>query len=207
MNTNDKEQYAFFREVGTICDKPLILYNIPSFVKSEISLNVVGKLLKDDMIAGLKETTSNVSRYRSLMEFKEIKEDFALYTGFPGLIDIALYLGFNGAVLGVSNIIPGLCKSVYTEWTSGNIDKAKESQRDIIKICNIISNINKKDVYSSIPATKLILKEMGIFETALQVEPYLPLQSDDTGLLLEVVRLISESESPNIKKCVCNCMN
>jgi dihydrodipicolinate synthase/N-acetylneuraminate lyase len=193
---NPPEQTGYFLEIAGFSDRPVYIYNIPSFLNSDIQIDVIRELIKDPIICGVKESTADIIRYQLLAELKNARPDFTLFTGHPRLIEIALHLGFDGAVLGMANLIPKVCRSLYQYWTAGAVGKTKDIQNSISSIFSRISAIDSvKMVYSSIAVTKYLLKEMGILNNAQMVRPSLVFEPQNPELTAVLAEWIIEAES------------
>ena len=165
------EQLHYYQSLTGLTNRPLVLYNIPAFTRSEIQVSVLSELLACPQIIGLKESSGNVIRWRELAALKAQRPDFRLMTGHPALVDIALELGFDGAVLSVANIMPGLCKALHTAFLAQDFAKTRMLQQTMLEIHNRIAAMIGGS-YASIAPIKLVLRQLGLFETAEMVPPY-----------------------------------
>lgn len=135
---NEKGLISYFSDLRKI-DLPIYLYNIPSYIGFNVSINVIEKLIEDGILDGMKYTTTDfVSFLNYLINLKELNKQFKIFIGEDRVILPAIINGADGSVSGVSNVIPELVSSLYNEFEKGNLLKAVEIQRIIIKLANVI---------------------------------------------------------------------
>lgn len=118
-----KEYYQRLGKIGI----PMIVYNVPSRTGLMIELSTIKDLIYScDMIYGIKESTSDVSRIISLA--KICSGRIALYSGEDGLNYIFYCLGANGCISVSANVCPQKVQNVYEYMQKGDYRAALREQ-------------------------------------------------------------------------------
>jgi Dihydrodipicolinate synthase/N-acetylneuraminate lyase len=118
----------------------LFLYNIPSFAGYNVPLRIVEKLAEEEVLNGMKySTTDFVSFLKYLKGLKGVNKNFKVFIGEDRMILSALIYDADGAVSGISNLVPELVTNLFLEFDRGNIQKAIEIQRMVNKLVDVVS--------------------------------------------------------------------
>lgn len=191
----EDEQFGFFLELQAVADRPVIAYNIPSFVKSSLSIDVVERLSESGMLAGIKESTDNPERYGSLAKIVSRFPCFRVFTGHPSMIITAHKLGFAGIVVGLSNVIPKSCVAVDRLWTAGSEQSAKDLYADILEVFEAIFDLRNLDGYNnSLPIIKAVAAELGLISCPNLLPPYEPARRRHWDRIVSVCERIKSLE-------------
>lgn len=194
--TNAEEQSAFFAAVCGRADRPVLAYNIPSFVKSDIALSVIEKMASHERFAGVKESGADMARYKKLMSIKSEHPELSFFTGCSHLMDVAYSLGYDGGVVGLANVTPTLCSMWHTLYMRGDDDGAKAVQAAILRVLDRING--RRAAYgqaTTLAVSKAILKALGIIRESAMVAPYGPVHPDRESEISEMCELICAEES------------
>ncbi|MFF2653942.1 dihydrodipicolinate synthase family protein [Streptomyces sp. NPDC058045] len=116
----EDELYAHFGAVAGAVDVPVIAYNVPVRTPRALSQELQERLVRDGVIAGIKDSSGDLSAGRLLC--RALAGTAArVYTGGELTLDSALAAGFHGIVPGFANILPG---PAVTMWEhAGRKDK------------------------------------------------------------------------------------
>lgn len=154
---------AYFSEIAAAVDLPIFLYDNPVLTKNPIHPETVVELRRRiPAIAGIKESNQDIFNLQTLIDLTSDEEDFSVLTGSEFLIVVALQMGCSGFVGGLHNVCPHMAVELYDAYCSGNLQKARELQKDLINTWQIFK-------YGSI---------WGAFDEALR---YLDLADRATG--------------------------
>lgn len=190
--SSPSEQLAFFRALSDECSRPLLVYNIPTLVKVAVDLGVVKRLAEEGRIAGIKESSYDVPRFRELIELKSIRLGFATFSGASDMMDVAYRLGFDGVVVGIANVLPGLCARMWSSWQASEFEEAESKYAVALKLFRWMDTFRKARGWGSTQAiSKAVLKEMGIIRSSKVVEPYASADDRDIPEVQHMVRLIT----------------
>ncbi|QXJ31540.1 dihydrodipicolinate synthase family protein [Saccharolobus shibatae] len=137
---SEKGLVTYFNELRNTIDLPLFLYNIPSFTGYNVPLRIIEKLAEEEVLDGMKySTTDFVSFLKYLKGLKSVNKNFKVFIGEGRMILSALIYDADGAVSGISNLVPELVTNLYLEFDRGNIQKAIEIQRMVNKLVDVVS--------------------------------------------------------------------
>ncbi len=102
---SQNEIVSFFLRIADSVDVPLILYDIPQFVKNNISLEILETLVQHPNIVGLKDSSGNFSRFQEIITLFQ-EEGFKVFQGIENLSAVSLMAGASGLVPGLANVAP-----------------------------------------------------------------------------------------------------
>jgi len=194
--TSAEEQYLFLSSICDGSDRPVIAYNIPSFVKHSIALEAIEMAAEHRRFAGVKESSDDLERYRWLLSLKAKRPGMVLFTGCSHLMDVALSVGFDGGVAGLANVAPALCVALHTAHQRGDAESANTVQ------CGILRIMDRMNAYvaasrhaNTIAVNKAILAAMGLIRDSTTVAPYLPVCPEDEESIREICALIASEET------------
>ncbi len=123
------EYYTQLSQIGL----PIIMYNVPSRTGLNIEVDTVKRLLENEMIYGLKESSCDINR---IIELSHICENrIALYSGEDSLNYVFYCLGAQGCISVTANILANKVQKVYDLVQSGELKKALREQ-DILEPFN-----------------------------------------------------------------------
>ncbi len=98
--------YQHFKAVAEGVDFPIVLYNVPSRTGAGLTPETVCQLANDfGNIVGVKEAAGNLSYFSQIIA--NSPDDFLVYSGDDFLATSANYLGADGCISVLANIIPG----------------------------------------------------------------------------------------------------
>jgi len=127
----------YFKALDQITSLPIIIYNMPSRTRVNLSPATLSKLLDEtENIIGVKESSLDGQHLVELIKLcgrKAAVLSGEEYTTFSGLL-----LGAQGAILPSANIIPNMWTQIYHNIACGNIEKARE---DFFRICPFINSL------------------------------------------------------------------
>ncbi|MCH7619353.1 MAG: dihydrodipicolinate synthase family protein [Candidatus Marinimicrobia bacterium] len=128
--------YRFYADLKEAIDRPILYYNIPLFSSILIETADILSLSNDGLIAGWKDSSDEIERFGELSG--RSTDEFIKFTGNAKLLLSALQKSADGAILAVSNALPGLCCKIYKRYSEGEETKAKRAQS---KLDDIIDKV------------------------------------------------------------------
>ncbi|RLE72942.1 MAG: 4-hydroxy-tetrahydrodipicolinate synthase [Thermoprotei archaeon] len=153
-----------FSKIAEKVDLPIIVYNIPSTTGINIPVELYTELAEEySNIAGAKVTYDNLNYFRKLIvKVKAVRKDFTVLTGVDYLLLPVLMIGGDGGIMALANVAPQIHRAVYDAWIHGDIVKAYEEYKKLLKLVEIY------DIATSFPTSvKTSLKVLGA-----PVKPY-----------------------------------
>lgn len=162
---------ALFRHYSMIAEKtdiPIILYNIPACANS-LSVPLVKHLaLEYPSIAGIKATIDSVNYIRDIiLDVKEERKDFRVFTGLDQHLLNTLVLGGDGGIMACANFAPELHLRLYKAFNEKRFEEAFEYSRKLAKLSKVY------DIASSFgSAIKLAMRVRGFSIKPVLRPPY-----------------------------------
>lgn len=130
--------YQHFKAIASASDLPIILYNIPGRVVTEILPDTILRLAQLENVIAVKECTST-DNLAFLIE--NVPEDFLVYTGEDGLAFHAKALGGQGVISVASHILGQEFFEMFAEIDHGSIQEAAAIQRKILPKINALFGV------------------------------------------------------------------
>ncbi|MDH5467868.1 MAG: dihydrodipicolinate synthase family protein [Candidatus Aminicenantes bacterium] len=124
-----KKHYLTIAEQAKV---PLLIYNIPRNTGISVDSNLVIELSQHDNIAGIKDSSGNLS---FLGEFlPRISPKFHVLLGAGSVFLEGLLLGAKGGILALAAVVPGLCVKLYELFSEKNLEEALRLQLQLIPL-------------------------------------------------------------------------
>lgn len=115
-----------FRAVADASPVPVLVYHIPKYTKVTLEAGFVAELARHPNVAGLKDSSGDMKRFADFTN--ACAGGCRLFVGNGALLYTALELGAAGGILGVANIVPGLCAEVVQHFREGRPQEAGRVQ-------------------------------------------------------------------------------
>ena len=108
---------AHFRAIAGATGLPVILYDVPSRTITGLADDTVARLAEVPHIIGLKDATGDVTRPARLRPL--VGANFRLLSGDDATASAFIAQGGDGCVSVTSNVVPGLCRSLFLRRRQG----------------------------------------------------------------------------------------
>ena len=119
-----KGLYQHFSTVAKSIDIPVILYNVPSRTGCNIPYDLAIQLAKDcKNIKAIKEAGGNLEVFANLLIHRP--EGFKVYSGDDFLSMSANFMGADGCISVIANVIPKDFHDFMTYSIAGDVEKAR----------------------------------------------------------------------------------
>jgi 4-hydroxy-2-oxoglutarate aldolase len=128
----------YYTKVAESVMIPVIIYNVPKFTNVNIEPETVIELSQHPNIAGLKDSTENVSRISEIVS--TVPESFKVIVGTASVLYPGLTAGSVGGILALANIAPDECLQVYNLYLAGNNKDALELQNKMIPVNRAVTS-------------------------------------------------------------------
>lgn len=153
--------YQSFKAIADSCDKPCILYNVPSRTGCNLLPATAARLAEIDNIVAIKEASGDISQIAELARVCKGKLD--IYSGNDNQIVPVMSLGGKGVISVISNILPKETNEICTRYLNGDVGGALEMQLHYLPLIDaLFSEVNP------IPA-KAAMAKMGYGENSLRL--------------------------------------
>lgn len=166
-------QKALMTHYLTLAEKskvPVFIYNIPRFTGISVDTDLVAELSKHHNIAGIKDSSGNVSSLGELIP--RLPSRFSVLLGAGSVFLQGLITGAQGGILGLATVAPALCVKLYDLFLEDKIDDARQLQLDLVPLNKALTQVY------GIPAIKYALDLLG-YSGGPPRPPLLPL--DEKG--------------------------
>ncbi len=116
----------YYRTLHASVGLPLFAYNIPSLVGYALPPDLVHRLGRDGVVAGVKDTSGSLASVESFLGSRP--EGFGVYPGDDAFASAAIAGGARGAVLGSANVVPRLAVELVAAARAGHVREAADRQ-------------------------------------------------------------------------------
>lgn len=186
-NISQDELYQFADQLIQEIALPVYLYNNPGLTKVAFEIKTVKKLMSKHKIMGVKDSSGNLIYFQRLLKLTQSAE-IPLLMGPEELLMQSLLTGGSGGVAGGANAFPRLFVDMYEAATSGQLDKARNLQKKVMKISGIMYSGVGYGSSNVINGIKCCLKYMNICEDFLAK----PLETASTEKAMKIKQFLNE---------------
>jgi 4-hydroxy-tetrahydrodipicolinate synthase len=134
---HQSELIDFYRTIAAASRHPIMLYNIPSTTKINIAPEVVRQLMTVENIIGIKDSSVDFLNLLKLIELKKERPDFKIFIGKSHLWTSGILEGADGGLDGLSNLVPGLCVTLFNLIKNRQIEAAYQLQHQLNDIWKV----------------------------------------------------------------------
>ncbi len=134
---HQSELVDFYETIAAASKHPLMLYNIPSTTKINITPDVVRKLMTIEKIIGIKDSSVDFLNLLKLIELKKERPNFKIFIGKSHLWTSGILEGADGGLDGLSNLVPGLCVTLFNLIKKRQIEAAYQLQHQLNEIWKV----------------------------------------------------------------------
>ena len=146
----------YWTEIMDSTDLPFIIYNIPQTTGYNLSINLLKKLLKNDKLIGVKNSSMpvmDIERFKAAAH-----DDFIVFNGPDEQYVSGRLIGADSGIGGTYGVMPELFLKAEEFVSAGNFSEARKIQHDINDIIIALCSLNGS-MYSAI---KEIYKLRGV---------------------------------------------
>lgn len=162
----------YWTEIMDSTDLPFIIYNIPQTTGYNLSINLLKKLVQNDKLIGVKNSSMPVM---DIERFKAAAHDnFIVFNGPDEQYVSGRLIGADSGIGGTYGVMPELFLKVEEFVSAGNFSEARKIQHDINDIIMALCSLNGS-MYSVI---KEIYKLRGVNIGSVR-GPLEPVSGDD----------------------------
>jgi len=159
--TGQPELLEYYHNLLKNLPLPLYLYNMPAHTKVMLEPGTVRMIAENPLVAGLKDSSSNMAYFRLLQYTMRGYADFSLYVGPEEMMADAVILGADGGVNGGANMFPKLYVNLYNAAVGRDFEKISRLQQKALQISVALYTVGKYGS-SYLKGLKCALSLMGI---------------------------------------------
>jgi 4-hydroxy-tetrahydrodipicolinate synthase len=124
--------YAHFCAIAQSTGLPIILYDVPSRTACSFADETIARLAELPQFIGLKDATGDMARPSRLTSL--LRPDFRLLSGDDATALSCLAQGGHGCISVTSNLVPGLCRSMYLAYQQRQTARAQRLWAPIARL-------------------------------------------------------------------------
>lgn len=125
-----------FETVADASPIPVMLYNVPKFTGTNISVQLVAELADHPNIIGIKDSAGDIGQLAELRE--KTPKEFAIFIGADKTFFAGLTQGMNGGILALSNVAPAECVALFNAVQTGNWSEAQALSARLTPVGRVI---------------------------------------------------------------------
>ena len=126
---------AYFADVAEKSPLDLFLYNIPVFATPIEVSTVVDLATTQDRIVGIKDSSGSVpNMMRMVAAIKPQRPEFALFTGFDGLLATMRSVGADGGMVASAGVVPEVTATINRLYDAGDLAGSLRLQGELLKL-------------------------------------------------------------------------
>src|SRR5712672_4058161 len=175
---NPETSLRYYRRVADASPIPVLLYSVPQFTGISLEAPEVAVLAEHPNIIGIKESSGHVQRVSEMVA--ATAASFQVLTGGAAVLLPSLTVGAKGAILALASALPEKCAELYEVTQRGQIDKARELQKNLLRASKLIVS------ELGIPGVKFVMDQRG-YRGGAPRSPLLPLSDAAKRRVLELL--------------------
>lgn len=181
---------ANFRAIHEAVDLPLFAYDIPVCVHKKLGVDLLVRLGKEGVLAGVKDSSGDDVSFRFLVrENERAGHPLTLLTGHEVVVDGAYLGGADGSVPGLANVSPEPYVAQWKAAQAGDwaeVSRLQDHLADLMRIATVTSGVT--GFGAGVGSFKTALWLMGIFQTNQMPRPVAPLEGENVERIADVLR-------------------
>ncbi len=177
-DVSDAEMITHFEAIATASPVAVVAYDIPGNVGRKLPTAVAIDLLARDVIAGLKDTSGDMSGFRRILREAGGNASRTVMIGSDRFASEALVAGADGIVPGIGNVCPDLFVNLFAAHRAGHAADVQRLQGQVDVMADILGVGQAHGLgrhASELGALKYLLHRDGIIETPGVSIPLAPL--------------------------------
>jgi 4-hydroxy-tetrahydrodipicolinate synthase len=136
----DAQVESYFRAIADAVDIPLVLYTNPQFQRSDLSLDVIGRLAKHPRISHIKDASTNTGRLLSILN--RCGDDIGVFAASAHIPAAVMLIGGVGWMAGPACIVPRQSVELYDLCKAARWDEAMALQRRLWRVNEAFARFN-----------------------------------------------------------------
>jgi 4-hydroxy-tetrahydrodipicolinate synthase len=137
---SDIQVESYFRAIADAVDIPVVLYTNPQFQRSDLSLDVIGRLSQHPRIRYLKDASTNTGRLLSIMN--RYGDSLSVFSASSHIPASVMLIGGVGWMAGPACVIPRQSVRLYELCLAGQWEEAMLLQRKLWSINEVFARYN-----------------------------------------------------------------
>lgn len=177
FNFSGGEIKQYYADIAHSVDIPMIIYNIPAFSGVTMTIGDIDEMLRDEKIAGVKNTSSD---YFVMEKIKAHNPHKILFNGYDETFLAGLAMGADGAIGSTYNFMADKFVEIQRLFGENKIAEAQQLQHTANRIIEALVSVGVMQ------GEKAILSALGIPMGACRA-PFGKLSAEQEKQLLDTV--------------------
>jgi N-acetylneuraminate lyase len=145
--------FRHYSQIASVCDLPLLLYNIPTAVQVTVTPEMMSRLLEIPTVCGIKFSSYHLFQLWQMLQLDPGR--LRVLSGNDEVMLAAFSMGAHGAIGLTLNLMPRLYCQLYRSFTDGDLATAKCLQDSANRVIRVLLQ------YPVIPAGKAAMRLRG----------------------------------------------
>ncbi|WP_339226906.1 4-hydroxy-tetrahydrodipicolinate synthase [Oceanobacillus sp. FSL K6-2867] len=142
MKPKENEIYHHFKDVSSVTNLPIMLYNNPFTSGVNMSTDLMFQIGKEcENVRLIKESSGEIDKVRDLA--RKGKGDFEVFCGAEELVMESYFVGATGWISVAGNIVPKLVTDMYNHSQNGELEEAWAINDRILPLCTFLEGSGK----------------------------------------------------------------
>lgn len=129
--------YRHFASVIRATTLPVFAYNLPQNTGNNLDPDTVGRLYREEGLAGAKDSCAVWENTRGYMDMTD--DGFCMLVGEDSLCLEGLKYGSKGSISAPCNVCTNVMAAIYNRFTAGDLEGAQQAQADWNRITKLLS--------------------------------------------------------------------
>jgi 4-hydroxy-tetrahydrodipicolinate synthase len=177
-HADDDEMFAFFSEVASATDLPLMVYNHPTGGLDDLTPALLARLVAIETVVAVKESTGEVRRIAAVIE--ATAGEIEVVAGTDDIALEAYCAGASGWVTGVGDVAPAECVELWRLLEGRELEAARALWLRLLPLSRLDTDPKLVQFY------KAALDEIGKYGGPSR-PPRLPLNAAEHQLVVEAL--------------------
>jgi len=178
IGLDERETVEFYSRVAGESGLPIMLYNSPLAVMTELPARLVERLADIDNVVAIKDSSLDMQQMSDLIRL--CGDEIRVFVGTEDLLLPAVAMGAVGAVAMVPQVVGNMAVELYEAAASGDLGLARELHKKIARVYEIF---NVGSGYIAIKESMNMLGKPGGFSRP----PMLPFTDEQRSELREIL--------------------
>jgi len=145
FDASQAELLGYFERLASALPIPLYLYNAPSYTGLFLRVDTVRRAAQIPGVLGIKDSSSNMIYFHSLLHAMRDRPDFTLLVGPEELMAEAVLLGGHGGMCGGANMCPELYVSLYQAAARADLPEVNRLHERVMQISTTVYHVTGDD--------------------------------------------------------------
>ena len=131
IGVDERETVEFFTRVAGESGLPIMLYNSPLAVMTELPARLVERLARIENVVAIKDSSLDMQQMSDLIRF--CGDDFRVFVGVEDLMLASMGMGAVGAVAMMPQVVGSMAVDLYEAAAEGDTPRAHELHKTIAR--------------------------------------------------------------------------